>query len=181
MRDIMDRCRVWDHSDQNRRLLTVTNDSRKFPTVPDNFRGPSAVIKDFPAISEGPGIEPLVSIAMVRPVPLEELTILEVLAQTYDIGPYCELWGEVAESYRNSVTVPINPSMGSGSATSGKPPDIEGALRQLISKVMGPDQPLDGPASDPGRQSGTAGESFCVERGGIRDGVFFVCPVKSWR
>ena len=117
------------------RLLTVTNDSRKYPTVPDDFRGPSAVTRDLPVIFESPAIEPLVPVAMVRAVPLEEPTILEVLARRIlDQTVNCGEKSQKVTGFQS--TVPINPSTGSGSATSGKPPDIEGALRQLISRVM---------------------------------------------
>ena len=42
---------------------------------------------------------------------------------------------------------------------------------------------LDSPVSDPGRRGGTARESFCVESGGLRDGVFFVWQVgpRRWQ
>ena len=72
IRDIVNQCR---------RLLTVTNVSWKYPTVSNDFRGPSALPKDIPVISGNPGIEPLVPVTMVWAVPLEEPTILEVLAQ----------------------------------------------------------------------------------------------------
>ena len=68
IQDIVDRCRMWEsHSDQDRKLWTVTNDSRKYPTVPDYFREPSAVTEGYLAIPGSSGIEPIV---------------LEVLAQS---------------------------------------------------------------------------------------------------
>ena len=74
---------MWEsHSDQNRKLLTVTNDSRKYLTVPDDIREPSAVTEGFPAIPGSPGIEPIVPVAMVRTVPLKEPTLLDALAQS---------------------------------------------------------------------------------------------------
>ena len=52
-------------------------------------------------------------------------------------------------------------STGSGRATSGKPPDIDGGIE--TTDIEGNEPGIDGPASDPGRRGGTAGESFCVE------------------
>ena len=51
IRDIVERCQVCESdADQNRKLLTATNDSRKYPTVHNEFREPSAVTEVFPAI-----------------------------------------------------------------------------------------------------------------------------------
>ena len=82
---------MWEsHSDKNRQLPAVTDNSRRYLIV----------------TGETPGIEPMVPIAMVRTAPLEEPTILEVLAigvSTEDLGSDCELWGGVPGDYWTSV------------------------------------------------------------------------------
>ena len=59
-----------------------------------------------------------------------------------------EYWGQIYTGIQS--TVPITPSMGSRKATSGKPPDIEGILRQLISRVENSDPAFQSAIPDTG-------------------------------
>ena len=127
--------------------------------------------------------------AVVRTVPLQELTLLEALAQsildqTVNGGekspkiagpPLVKSWGTAKSTGDRPIytgiqsTVPITPSMGSGKATSGKPPDIEGILRQLISRVENSDPAFQSAIPDagmgqPGNLSVSRMESHGVSR-----------------
>ena len=54
---------------------------RSYPIVSRGFGEPSTVCGSLPGILENPVVKPIVPVATARPVPLEEPTILEVLAQ----------------------------------------------------------------------------------------------------
>ena len=183
-----------------------------FPSRSWRERDP-AVTEGFPAIPESPGIEPTVSVAMVRTVRLEEPTLLEevlaqrILDQTVNCGEkspkiagpsLVKSWGTPMVTKDRPIytgfqsTVPIT-QYGEWEGHFGKAPGYRGDIE--TTDIESSEPGLDSPVSNPGRRGGAAGVgppgwgrrggaaggSFCVESGGLRDGVFFVWLVGSWR
>ena len=120
--DIEDRCLVWEsHSDKNQRLPAVTNNSRRYSIV----------------TSETPGIEPWFSVAMVRTAPLEEPTILEVLARRI-----LDQTGNCGEESPTITEPPLVNSWGTLKVTEDRPVYTSRRTREL--QVWGVGLPLSG-------------------------------------